>query len=48
MRHETDGFTSPPKEGMLTNFFALKNPTASAGFEPEPKANMQLIDHRSC
>jgi hypothetical protein len=30
LRHGTDGFTSPPKE----NFFTLKNPTASAGFEP--------------
>jgi hypothetical protein len=29
LRHGTDGFTSPPKD-----FFALKNPTASAGFEP--------------
>ena len=28
-RHGTDGFTSPPKD-----FFALKNPTASAEFEP--------------
>jgi hypothetical protein len=27
-------FTSPPKEGVLRIFFALKNPTASAGFEP--------------
>jgi hypothetical protein len=26
LRHGTDGFTSPPKEGP-------KNPTASAGFE---------------
>ena len=34
LRHGTDGFTSPPKEGMLRIFFALKNPTASAGFEP--------------
>ena len=25
---------SPPKEGVLRIFFALKNPTASAGFEP--------------
>jgi hypothetical protein len=24
----------PPKEGVLRIFFALKNPTASAGFEP--------------
>ena len=30
----TDGFTSPLKEGMLSIFFALKNPTALAGFEP--------------
>ena len=38
LRHGTDGFTSPPKEGVLRiffeDFFALKNPTASAGFEP--------------
>ena len=34
LRHETDGFTSPPKEGVLRIFFALKNPTVSAGFEP--------------
>jgi len=30
----TDGFTSPPKEGALRIFFALKNPKASAGFDP--------------
>ena len=34
LRHGTDGFTSAPKEGVLRIFFALKNPTASAGFEP--------------
>ena len=34
LRHGTDGFTSPPKEGMLRICFDLKNPTASAGFEP--------------
>ena len=34
LRYGTDGFTSPPKEGVLRIFFALKNPTASAGFEP--------------
>ena len=34
LRHGNDGFTSPPKEGLLRIFFALKNPTASAGFEP--------------
>ena len=34
LRHGTNGFTSLPKEGVLRIFFALKNPTASAGFEP--------------
>ena len=34
MRHGTNGFTSLPKEGVLRIIFALKNPTASAGFEP--------------
>ena len=34
LRHVTDGFTSPPKEGVLRIFSALKNLTASAGFEP--------------
>ena len=33
LQHGTDGFTSPPKEGMLRIFFVLKNPTASVGFE---------------
>jgi len=34
LRHGTDGFTSTKKEGVLRIFFALKNPTASTGFEP--------------
>ena len=34
LRHGTEGFTSPPKEGVLRIFFALKNPKASVGFEP--------------
>ena len=34
LRHGTKGFTSPPKEGVLRIFFALKNPMASVGFEP--------------
>ena len=34
LRHGTNGFTSLPKEGVLRIFFALKNPTASAGSEP--------------
>jgi hypothetical protein len=33
LRHGTDGFTFPLKEGMLWIFFRPKNPTASAGFE---------------
>jgi hypothetical protein len=33
LRHGTDNFTSPPKEGMLW-IFCPKNQTASAGFEP--------------
>ena len=37
LRHGGDGFASPPKEGLLRNFFRPKNPTASAGCEP---ANM--------
>ena len=32
LQHGTDGFTSPPKEGVLRIFFfRSKNPTASAG-----------------
>src|SRR5215470_8769706 len=34
MQHGAHGFTSLPKEGVLRIFFARKNPTASAGFEP--------------
>jgi hypothetical protein len=33
LRHGTDGFTSPLKEGTLW-IFHLKNPTASASIEP--------------
>ena len=39
LRHGTDGFTSLPKEDMLRIFLALKNPTASAGFEPANLGN---------
>jgi len=34
LQHGTDGFISPPKEGVLRIFSPLKNPAASAGFEP--------------
>ena len=33
LRHGTDSFTSPPKGRCAEDFFALKNPTDSAGFE---------------
>jgi len=33
LRHATDGFTSPPKEGVL-RIFLPKIPTASTGCEP--------------
>jgi hypothetical protein len=34
LQHGTDGFTPPPKEGVLRISIALKNPSPSAGFEP--------------
>ena len=34
LRHRTDGFTSPRKEGVLRILFGPKNPTDSTGFEP--------------
>jgi hypothetical protein len=33
LRHRSDGFTSPPKEGVLRIFIALENPLSTAGFE---------------
>jgi len=44
LRHGTDGFTSPPNEGVPRIFFRPKNSTASAGCEP---ANLGTKDHRS-
>jgi len=43
LRHGTDGFTSPPKEGALRNFSPEKS-TASAGFEP---ANLGTKDQHA-
>jgi hypothetical protein len=34
LRNGTSGFTSPPKEGVLRIFMALKSPSPSVGFEP--------------
>jgi hypothetical protein len=48
--HGTDGFTSPPKEGVLRMFFALKFRRLRPGANPRswvPKANTLPLDHRS-
>jgi hypothetical protein len=34
LRHEADGFTSPPKEGVLRICIALKNPLFRRGLNP--------------
>jgi hypothetical protein len=34
LSHGADGFTFPPKEGVLRIFVALKNPLPSVGFQP--------------
>ena len=44
LRHGTDGFTSPPKEGVMRIFFAPKNPMVSVGFEP---ANLGTKGHHA-
>ena len=49
-RHGTDGFTPPPKEGVLRVFFALKIRRLRPGANPRtwvPKANTLPPDHRS-
>jgi len=48
LRHETDGFTSPPKESE--DFFALKIGRLRPGANPQtwvPKASMLPLNHRS-
>ena len=35
LRHRTDGFTSPPKEGLLRIFFALKIRRLRPGLSPQ-------------
>jgi len=48
--HETDGFTSPPKEGMLRIFSPLKIRRLRPGLNPRtgvPKASTLPLDHRS-
>ena len=50
LRHGTDGFTSPPKEGVLRIFFALKIRQFRPGLNPQTwvlKASTLPLDHRS-
>ena len=50
LRHGTDGFTSPPKEGVLRIFSPLKIRRLRPGLNPRtwvPKASTLLLDHRS-
>ena len=47
LRHGTDGFTSPPKEGVLRIFFFAR---LRSGLNPRtwvPKASTVPLDHRS-
>ena len=50
LRHGTDGFTSPPKEGVLRIFFTLKVQRLQPGLNPRTwvlKARTLPLDHRS-
>ena len=50
IRHGTDGFTSPPKEGVLRIFFALKIRRLRRGLNTRTwvlKASTLPLDHRS-
>jgi hypothetical protein len=51
LRHGTDGFTSPPKEGVLRIFLPLKIRRLQPGLNPRtrvPKASTLSLHHRSC
>ena len=50
LRHGTDGFTSPPKEGVLRIFSPLKIRRIRLGLNPRTwvlKASTLPLDHRS-
>jgi len=50
LRHGTDGFTSPPKEGVLRIFSPLKIRLFRPGLNPRswvPKFSALPLDHRS-
>ena len=49
LRHGTDGFTSPPKEGVLRIFFVLKIGRLRPGLNPRTwvlRASTLPLDHR--
>ena len=49
LRHGTDGFTSPPKEGVLRIFYAQKIRRLRPGLNPRTwvlKASTLPLDHR--
>jgi len=49
LRHVTDGFTSPPKEGVLRIFSPLKTRRLRPGLNPRtwvPKDSTLPLDHR--
>ena len=51
LRHGTDGFTSPPKEGVLRIFSPWKIRQLRPGLNPwtwVPKASTLPLDHQSC
>jgi hypothetical protein len=46
VQHGADGFTSPPKEGVLRIFIALKRPSTLKGFEPTNLgSNSKHVNH---
>jgi hypothetical protein len=50
LRHWTDGFTSPPKEGMMRIFSPLKIRRLQQGFNPQTwvlKPSTLPLDHQS-
>jgi len=50
LRHGTDGFTTPPKEGVLKIFSPLKIRRLRPGLHPRtwvPKASTLPLEHRS-
>jgi hypothetical protein len=47
LRHGTDGFTSPPNEGVLRIFSALKIQQFQPGANPAEDTSTLPLDHRS-